>query len=112
MTAGATILAAAPANDIGTWIIAGTAVMCGVGILIGILTSVLGMIAGLISLSSAFGWIAALNSQFSQPLVPCLFTATISLALVFLGPGAFSLDSHLFGRREIIIPPGKRPLDP
>lgn len=111
MTAGATILVAGTANGMGTWLIAGTAVLCGAGILIGILTSVLGMIAGLISLSSAFGWIAIVNAQFAQPQVPCLFTATISLALVFLGPGAFSLDSHLFGRREIIIPPAKRPLD-
>jgi hypothetical protein len=26
----------------------------------------------------------------------------------FFGPGAFSLDCHLFGRREIIIPPTVR----
>jgi hypothetical protein len=25
-----------------------------------------------------------------------------------LGPGAFSLDARLFGRREIIIPPAPR----
>ena len=30
--------------------------------------------------------------------------AAVSLALVFLGPGAFSVDARLFGRREIIIP--------
>jgi uncharacterized membrane protein YphA (DoxX/SURF4 family) len=30
--------------------------------------------------------------------------AAISVAVVLLGPGAFSLDAHLFGRREIIIP--------
>jgi len=32
--------------------------------------------------------------------------AVISAALVLLGPGAFSLDARLFGRREIIIPEG------
>ena len=32
--------------------------------------------------------------------------AAISAALVLLGPGAFSLDARLFGRREIIIPEG------
>jgi uncharacterized membrane protein YphA (DoxX/SURF4 family) len=30
--------------------------------------------------------------------------AAISAALALLGPGAFSLDARLFGRREIIIP--------
>ena len=34
--------------------------------------------------------------------------AIICVALVLLGPGAFSLDARLFGRREIIIPDSKR----
>jgi len=34
--------------------------------------------------------------------------AAMSAALVLLGPGAFSLDARLFGRREIIIPEGPR----
>ena len=33
--------------------------------------------------------------------------AAISAALVLLGPGAFSLDARLFGRREIVIPEGR-----
>jgi hypothetical protein len=35
--------------------------------------------------------------------------AAISVALVLLGPGSFSLDACLFGRREIIIPERRRP---
>jgi hypothetical protein len=27
------------------------------------------------------------------------------VAVIVLGPGAFSVDARLFGRREIIIPP-------
>jgi hypothetical protein len=33
----------------------------------------------------------------------------MTIAIVFLGPGAFSLDAYLFGRRELIIPPSSRP---
>jgi uncharacterized membrane protein YphA (DoxX/SURF4 family) len=31
------------------------------------------------------------------------FIATIAIALALLGPGAFSIDAKLFGRREIVI---------
>ena len=41
---------------------------------------------------SRFGWIAL------------LLLAIIALTLVFLGPGAYSIDALLFGRRRIIIP--------
>jgi uncharacterized membrane protein YphA (DoxX/SURF4 family) len=34
--------------------------------------------------------------------------AIICVALALLGPGAFSLDARLFGRREIIIPDSKQ----
>lgn len=32
------------------------------------------------------------------------FIIVMAIAIVLLGPGAFSLDSYLFGRREIVIP--------
>jgi uncharacterized membrane protein YphA (DoxX/SURF4 family) len=34
-----------------------------------------------------------------------VFALTILLALILIGPGAFSVDARVFGRREIIIPP-------
>jgi hypothetical protein len=29
----------------------------------------------------------------------------MAVAVALMGPGAFSLDARLFGRREIVIPP-------
>lgn len=37
-------------------------------------------------------------------LLPTLFAAAMSTAVVFLGPGGFSIDAYLYGRKEIIIP--------
>jgi uncharacterized membrane protein YphA (DoxX/SURF4 family) len=37
--------------------------------------------------------------------IACFLPMSIAIALVFLGPGAFSIDARLFGRREIVIPP-------
>lgn len=41
---------------------------------------------------SEFGWVAL------------LLLASITIALSFLGPGAYSIDARLFGRRRIFIP--------
>ena len=42
-----------------------------------------------------FGWIAL------------LFLINMTIALFFLGPGAFSIDARLYGRREIFLPSPK-----
>ena len=34
-----------------------------------------------------------------------IFALTILLTIIGVGPGRFSVDARLFGRREIIIPP-------
>ena len=38
-----------------------------------------------------------------------IFGLTMLVAIVGLGPGAFSVDARVFGRREIIIPPRRSP---
>jgi hypothetical protein len=37
--------------------------------------------------------------------LPVILAGTILVSIVLPGPGAFSVDARLFGRREIIIPP-------
>jgi hypothetical protein len=38
--------------------------------------------------------------------------ATLSAAVALVGPGAFSVDARLFGRREIILPRASRRFPP
>jgi uncharacterized membrane protein YphA (DoxX/SURF4 family) len=40
--------------------------------------------------------------------IALLLLASIATALFFLGPGAFSIDARIFGRRQIFIKPPKK----
>jgi hypothetical protein len=71
----------------------------GVLLLAGLLTPVAGLgMAGLLVVSQylAFGR--------SLPDLSVVLLVTGCLALTLLGPGTWSLDAWLFGRREIVIP--------
>jgi uncharacterized membrane protein YphA (DoxX/SURF4 family) len=76
----------------------------GAALLIGYLTPFAGLLAGLFILGGTFSWFPPPNVDLFEAKVTAAFATAIAVALVFLGPGAFSLDSRLFGRREIIIP--------
>jgi uncharacterized membrane protein YphA (DoxX/SURF4 family) len=83
--------------------------LSGIGLLIGFLTPLLSLLAGLESLGIAFSWFPLqLLSPFESKLALAPIIA-ISAAIALLGPGAFSLDARLFGWKEIIIPRASRP---
>jgi putative oxidoreductase len=52
--------------------------------------------------AGVLGW---LPLTITDSLESRLLVLATALAVALLGPGRFSLDSRLFGRREIIIPP-------
>ncbi len=67
--------------------------------LLGFLTPVMGALLFL------FGSAAVIFSSSIQIYAsPLTYGIVLSVALILLGPGAYSLDARLFGRREIIIP--------
>jgi uncharacterized membrane protein YphA (DoxX/SURF4 family) len=74
----------------------------GVSILLGCLTPLACVLVGLS--------VAALRLAGTPHVLPTggglflLFALSITAAVVLLGPGAFSLDARLFGRRKVIIP--------
>jgi uncharacterized membrane protein YphA (DoxX/SURF4 family) len=78
----------------------------------------LSLICGLLLLVGLFNWLAcgvtaligfgcALPLRvplLAIPLSSALLVAAIAIAVLCLGPGAYSLDARRHGRREIIIP--------
>jgi uncharacterized membrane protein YphA (DoxX/SURF4 family) len=82
-----------------------TLILGGVLLLIGFLTPVAGGIVGLGAVGIWLSLLPLSATTLFDSSVAVVFGATILLAVVILGPGAFSVDARVFGRREIIIPP-------
>lgn len=78
--------------------------MSGTLLLIGYLTPPAGVFAALSSLGRMSSLFLLSTGSLLDSRAAITFEMSIAVALAFLGPGAFSLDARLFGRREIIIP--------
>ena len=75
--------------------------VAGLLLILGLLTPVASTLVG----GSYIGLAFAPPTALSHPSPTALtFMLVIAIAIALLGPGAFSFDSRLFGRREIIIP--------
>jgi len=70
-----------------------TAAVAGVLLLLGLYTPVAGVVAAI-----AAAWIA-----FSHPgdVWPSIVLISLGLSLAMIGPGAWSVDARLFGRKQI-----------
>jgi len=71
-----------------------------VSLSVGFLTPLLSVIAGV-------AIIANLLSGFDSGNSICLFSIVNAAALALLGPGAYSVDARLYGRRVIVVHPRK-----
>jgi uncharacterized membrane protein YphA (DoxX/SURF4 family) len=81
--------------------IAGT----GAQLLIGLLTSAAGASLGFYAIAIVLSWLPTpLFNLLDCKVIP-IFLVSMALTILMVGPGAFSLDARIFGRREIIIPP-------
>ncbi len=77
-------------------------ILVGTALMIGFLTPIAGACASLDNLVNGVSW--SLTSGGNSNAIVFLYLVVICVAITLLGPGAFSLDARLFGRREIIIP--------
>lgn len=73
-------------------------------LLIGLLTPVVGVVVGLAGIGVACSLLPDCVPPLFGSGVPLVFAGAILVAIIILGPGAFSVDARMFGRREIIIP--------
>lgn len=93
---GVTALSGNLHQSAAAWVPALLSTVSGVSLLAGFLTP----IGGVMILFGAMGT-AFTDHVESRPL--SMLIAVLAAAVILLGPGAWSFDARLFGRREIII---------
>ncbi len=80
------------------------ALVTGAALLIGFLTPVAAALAALDGAGVALSWLPSPISDGLCGAPATVFLVVMAASIVLLGPGAFSLDARLFGRREVVIP--------
>jgi putative oxidoreductase len=72
----------------------------GILLLIGLCTPVAGALAAIVKVSIALSWCFSHSGDPSIPIVQ----AVLGAVLAMVGPGAWSIDARLFGRKRIEFP--------
>jgi uncharacterized membrane protein YphA (DoxX/SURF4 family) len=88
---------------IGTLSIAG-----GICLVVGLLTPLACTFAILSSIGFLNSWLPLPAPDVLSGNLALVNMIVMAIVIAVLGPGAFSLDSRMFGRREIVIPPTVR----
>jgi putative oxidoreductase len=105
------IVAPGGTQSIGSWSMGLLGVVVGTALLLGILTPVAGALAALCNLCNCVFWLLASGAGARGSVVITVYLIIMSIVVVLLGPGAFSLDAYLFGPHEIAIPGAPRSRD-
>jgi uncharacterized membrane protein YphA (DoxX/SURF4 family) len=92
------------------WIIGSLMLVSGVFLLIGFLSALADILIMIGSVGFWLSWFPFSSPNLLDAGLSLFFLLIMTAAIVLLGPGAYSLDARLFGRREIIIPPASHSL--
>jgi uncharacterized membrane protein YphA (DoxX/SURF4 family) len=91
-------------HDLGFIVLAVVLGTVGFLLLIGFLSRFVALVAAIAGVSTVFSWLPGSNIGPLEIPMTAVLSAVIAVSVICMGPGALSLDAHLFGRREIIIP--------
>ena len=94
-----------PNPTMANWSLGLSALASGGLILVGFLTPLAGVLMVLGLLSELLSLLPASSPDIFDSKSALIFALAMLLAIIGTGPGRFSLDARVFGRREIIIPP-------
>jgi len=84
------------------WFISSGAILLGLLLLAGMITPIAAAIVAVVGTISAVVSLFDVNGAF--PELSHLSIILAATSIILLGPGAFSVDARVFGRRRIVIP--------
>jgi uncharacterized membrane protein YphA (DoxX/SURF4 family) len=102
---GALYLSGLGHHSILVWSVAAILLLSGIGLIVGFLTPLVSLLVALCVFGVTLSWIPAPPMASLSVLFVALLMVITAIGIALLGPGAFSIDGCLFGRREIVIPP-------
>lgn len=73
-------------------------------LLIGLMTPLVALLVAAGGIGLALSWIPSPGDTLLDGYVAMINLIALPIAIALLGPGAFSVDARMFGRREITIP--------
>lgn len=100
-----------PGASPGTWAVGALAAATGGLLAVGFLTPLCGALASAMAAGLALSLLPSPTTNVLGSGLPTLVVVLTAAALGLVGPGAFSVDAALFGRREIAFPRTERRRD-
>jgi len=79
-------------------------VAAGVLLLVGFLTPAASILVAIGGVGLLLSWFPEMPPSVLGSKSTSWFAAIVAAAIAMLGPGAYSLDARVFGRREVIVP--------
>jgi uncharacterized membrane protein YphA (DoxX/SURF4 family) len=98
-----------PNPTLTVWFLGLSAVAAGTLLLVGFLTPFAGSILAAGVLSVVLSLLPVCSPNLFGSKTDLVFAMTMLATIIGVGPGRFSVDARVFGRREIIIPPAEFP---
>jgi putative oxidoreductase len=87
------------------WLAGISEIAAGILLTLGLLTPVAGLVVAIGSAAVTFSRYSISSANIVEARWMNASLVVIAIAIVLVGPGAISIDSLLFGRRKIVIPP-------
>ena len=87
------------------WAIGIISAACGLLLVVGLMNLIAGVTASASILAVTFSSGSLPSALSSGGAVLNLVIAVLAFGLALTGPGAFSIEGRLYGRREILVPP-------